>query len=184
MPIDPALLPVFLEYRRLDRKRRFSKLNDQESSRYEQLRVDFRELFFRGGNGSDERRTEERVPFDMEVVFADRNAFRKAWSKDISGGGLMVETDAEIEVGRELTIHLHIGDDQHIDAKCDVVWCRHNGPANKLKRTVGFRFKGVDEATNERIHDIIYRRMEEEAARTTFLDEQAINRLINGPKSR
>ena len=184
MPIDPALLPVFLEYRRLDRKRRFSKLNEAESTRYEQLRTDFRELFFQGNGGSDDRRTTERVPVDMEVVFADRNAFRKAWSKDISGGGLMVETDAEIEVGRELLIHLHIGDDKNIDAKCDVVWCRHNPAGSKLKRTVGFRFKGVDEATNERIHDIIYKRIEEEAARTTFLDEQAIDRLIHGPKPR
>jgi uncharacterized protein (TIGR02266 family) len=182
MPIDPALLPVFLEYRRLDRKRRFSKLSDQESIRYEQLRTDFRELFFRGGTGTDERRTEERVPIDMEVAFADRSAFRKAWSKDISGGGLMVETDAPIEVGRELLIHLQIGGDQNIDAKCDVVWCRHNPPGSKCQRTVGFRFKGVDDATTERIHDIIYRKLEEEAARTTFLDQGAIDRLINGPK--
>jgi uncharacterized protein (TIGR02266 family) len=184
MPIDPTLLPVFLEYRRLDRKRRFSKLNEQESTRYDQLRTDFRELFFKGGSGTDDRRTAERVPFDMEISFADRNAFRKAWSKDISGGGLMVETDAEIQVGAELTIHLHIGDDQNIDAKCDVVWCRHNPPSSKLKRTVGFRFKGVDDATLELIHDIVYKRMEEEAARTTFLDEQAIQRLINGSKPR
>ena len=48
--------------------------------------------------------------------------------------------------------------------------------------TVGFRFKSMDDATTERIHDIIYRRIEEEAARTTFLDDRAIDRLINGPK--
>jgi uncharacterized protein (TIGR02266 family) len=184
MPIDPALLPVFLEYRRLDRKRRFSKLNEQETTRYDQLRTDFRELFFKAGNGTDDRRTTDRVPVDMEVVFADRNAFRKAWSKDISGGGLMVETDAEVEVGRELTIHLHIGGDKSIDATCDVVWCRHNPTGSKLRRTVGFRFKGVDDATTERIHDIIYKRIEEEAARTTFLDEKSIERLIHGQKPR
>src|SRR4029078_5885743 len=90
--------------------------------------------------------------------------------------------DAEIQVGGELTIHLHIGDDQHIDAKCDVVWCRHNPPTSKLKRTVGFRFKGVDDATMELIHDIVYKRIEEEAARKTFLDERAIQRLIHGSK--
>jgi uncharacterized protein (TIGR02266 family) len=186
MAIDPALLPVFLEYRRLDRKRRFSKLTESEAKRYGQLRRDFRDLFFHGSTGEagDDRREGVRVPLNMELAFADRNAFRKAWSKDISGGGLMVETDAELEVGQKVVVHLHIGNDQHIDASSDVVWCRHNPSGSRYQRTVGFRFSGLDEPTSERIHDMVYRRMEEEAARTTFLDEAAIERLISGTGGR
>ena len=106
------------------------------------------------------RRQYERVPVDLEVGFPDRPAFRKSYIRNISGGGVFIETDETIPIGATLRVQMAFAD-RSITCTCTCVW--HNKkPTSDFGRGVGFRF--VDLAPDEAryIHDLVYRAIERE----------------------
>jgi uncharacterized protein (TIGR02266 family) len=107
------------------------------------------------------RRQEPRVPVRLEVGFPDRPAFRKSYIRNISGGGVFIETDEAIPIGTAVRVQMAFSD-RAITCTCTCVW--HNKrPTSEFGRGVGFKF--VDLAADEAryIHDLVYRAIERDA---------------------
>lgn len=180
MPVDPALIPYVREYKRLDKKRREGPLSDRDKRRLKKLRKTLRRHMQQGGPDED-RRTGPRVPAVLEASFEDRGAFRQAWTKDISGGGLMIETTTDMPMGHKTPVSIAIGEGDPIKAACEVVWRREEpGNDGTTQFILGVRFVDLDDDTQERIDDVVYKRMEDEAARLTFLTEDMVSRITEG----
>ena len=84
------------------------------------------------GHLSDERRHYDRSRLIVDLHFDGGDATGIASSKDISLGGLYMNTQADIPVGTTLTLRIPVGD-RHVVIKADVVY---SNPG----RGVGVRF--------------------------------------------
>jgi|SRR5215813_10763150 len=72
-------------------------------------------------SSSDERRHYDRSRLIVEVNFAGGDATGVASSKDISLGGLYMNTQTEIPVGETLALRIPMGS-RHVVIKADVVY--------------------------------------------------------------
>lgn len=91
----------------------------------------------------DERRQHDRARLIVDVHFEGVEATGVASTKDISVGGLYMNTHATIPVGATLTIRIPIGGG-HIVVRGDVVYTNPN-------RGVGVRFHPLPDEVREAI---------------------------------
>ena len=89
----------------------------------------------------DERRHHDRSRLIVDVHFDGGDATGVASTKDISLGGLYMNTQTEIPVGETLALRIPLGD-EHVVIKADVVY---SNPG----RGVGVRFHRLPEETRE-----------------------------------
>ncbi len=68
-----------------------------------------------------ERRKAPRISFDVDVDVNDSHNFYVGRTKDISMGGLFIESPIPIEPGTELTLKLRIGGEPYVLA-CRAAW--------------------------------------------------------------
>ena len=73
-----------------------------------------------------DRRRYPRLSIDVEVGFTSGHNFYSAHIRDISTGGLFIETDAVIPVGTELVVDLRFLK-KHLRVDCEVVWALTKG---------------------------------------------------------
>jgi len=77
-------------------------------------------------------RKEERINKSLTLNFKDRQTFVKAYTENISNGGLFVKTAHPLEVGRQFPLKLQIPDiPAPLQTKCQVVWARKQVDATK-----------------------------------------------------
>jgi hypothetical protein len=93
------------------------------------------------GHLSDERRHYDRSRLIVDLHFDGGDATGVASSKDISLGGLYMNTQADIPVGTTLTLRIPVGE-QHVVIKADVVY---SNPG----RGVGVRFHRLPDDVRE-----------------------------------
>jgi hypothetical protein len=94
----------------------------------------------------DERRLFERSRVIVDVLFNGTDATGVASTKDISIGGLYMNTQAELPEGSLLTLRIPFSDDQQVVVNAEVVY---SNPGHG----VGVRFHGLvgkDRALMER----------------------------------
>ena len=91
----------------------------------------------------DERRQHDRARLIVDVDFEGVEATGVASTKDISVGGLYMNTQATIPVGVTLTIRIPIGGG-HVVVRGDVVYTNPN-------RGVGVRFHRLSDEAREAI---------------------------------
>jgi PilZ domain len=92
-------------------------------------------------NSTDERRHYDRSRLLVDVSFNGGDATGVASTKDISLGGLYMNTQAEIPVGETLALRIPLGG-QHVVIKADVVY---SNPGHG----VGVRFHRLPDDTRE-----------------------------------
>jgi hypothetical protein len=90
---------------------------------------------------SDERRHYDRSRLIVDLHFDGGDATGIASSKDISLGGLYMNTQADIPVGTTLTLRIPVGE-RHVVIKADVVY---SNPG----RGVGVRFHRLPDDVRE-----------------------------------
>ena len=94
----------------------------------------------------EERRRHDRSRLIVDVYFNGTDATGVASTKDISLGGLYMNTQAALPEGAVLTLRIPLGDDQQVVVNAEVMY---SNPG----RGVGVRFQGLsanDRALMER----------------------------------
>jgi uncharacterized protein (TIGR02266 family) len=85
-----------------------------------------------------ERRQHPRLSIDVDVDFRSGNNFYAARTRDISSGGLFIETDAQVTVGTALLVDLKFLK-KHVRVVSEVAWTLEQGG-----RVVGFGVRFLD----------------------------------------
>ncbi|MGI8656770.1 MAG: PilZ domain-containing protein [Pyrinomonadaceae bacterium] len=96
------------------------------------------ELDAKQGLPQDERRSAERARLIVDVFFNGTDATGVASTKDISAGGLYMNTQTELPEGAVLMIRIPFSDGQQVVVNAEVVY---SNPGHG----VGLRFQGLTE---------------------------------------
>ena len=86
----------------------------------------------------EERRRYDRSRLIVDVYFNGTDATGVASTKDISMGGLYMNTQADLPEGAVLTLRIPLGDEQQVVVNAEVMY---SNPG----RGVGVRFQGLSE---------------------------------------
>jgi uncharacterized protein (TIGR02266 family) len=109
------------------------------------------DLPFTGGDNPQNRRTEERVPARFEVHFQDTTMAAKAlraYSVNVSSGGLCLRTQRAYDVGVPVQVELHV-DGESFKLGGIIAWVRDESEA------VGVRFTKLSDADRARLQRLI-----------------------------
>jgi len=90
----------------------------------------------------EERRRHDRSRLIVDVYFNGTDATGVASTKDISLGGLYMNTQAELPEGAVLTLRIPVGDEQQVVVNAEVMY---SNPGHG----VGVRFQGLTEKDRE-----------------------------------
>ncbi len=95
-----------------------------------------------------ERRLHPRVQISVEVGFESAHYFYCGRTRDVSAGGLFIDTEVGLPVGTEVTVDLRIPG-MHAALRSEVVWAL----VGKDGRSVGFgvRFLSVPAAVEHKL---------------------------------
>jgi uncharacterized protein (TIGR02266 family) len=96
--------------------------------------------------GTD-RRKHPRLSIAVAVDFTSGNNFYSALVRDISMGGLFIESDATIPVGTQLLVDLRFLK-KHLRVECEVMWNLSDGNTGS---GVGVRFLGLQPSQRKSI---------------------------------
>ncbi len=108
-----------------------------------------------------DRRSNERVPARVEVRFSEPNdAARalRAFSVNVSSGGLCLRTQRRYEIGATLELTMNVAGETY-DLTGLVAWVREGA--------VGLRFHNMTAADRARLETLVATLRKEHAARTT-----------------
>jgi type IV pilus assembly protein PilZ len=95
-------------------------------------------------------RMESRQQKAVALTYKDRNSFSKAYTGNISGGGLFVKTDNPLTQGEKFLLHLNLpGQTEPIKIDCEVAWVRKMAPGDD-KTPAGMGIKFLDMGPKER----------------------------------
>jgi len=146
-------------FKRLDDRRARSGLSPEGQELWEELRQDL-ELVSAPSDDipPSSRRFAVRVPAHMDVVFESSRGFNKAYLRNISEGGVYVESDLPLEMGNrfELTIQVE-HPPKTIELPVEVVWVNRNPSEDSgLKRGVGVAFLDLDPQHKAEIKALIH----------------------------
>jgi type IV pilus assembly protein PilZ len=104
-------------------EKEYNQLSGQFRSIVEVITLRFKEMLDRSCAFS--KRTAPRVERALSLVFKDREAFFRAYTGNVSAGGLFIKTENPLIVGDRLSLKLQLpgaADPLHI--RCEVVWSR------------------------------------------------------------
>jgi type IV pilus assembly protein PilZ len=95
-------------------------------------------------------RTESRQQKTVALTYKDHNSFAKAYTSNISGGGLFVKTDNPLLQGEKFLLFLNLpGQPEPIKIDCEVAWVRKKTPGDD-KNPAGMGIKFLDLGPKER----------------------------------
>jgi type IV pilus assembly protein PilZ len=92
-------------------------------------------------------RTEARIPRALTLSFKDRDAFIRAYTGNISTGGLFIKTENPLGPGRQFQLKLQLpGVEKAMQIKCEVVWSRKRESSTPEKPSgMGVKFAEIAE---------------------------------------
>jgi uncharacterized protein (TIGR02266 family) len=87
-------------------------------------------------------REEQRVPQVLSLVFKDRQSFIRAYTGDVSSGGLFLKTETPLSAGHKFILKLQLpGVPDPMQIKCEVMWARkREGSAPNKPPGMGVKF--------------------------------------------
>lgn len=92
-------------------------------------------------------RTEPRIPTALSLVFRDRESFIKAYTANISTGGLSIKTENPLPPGHQFRLKLQLPEkEDSIQLKCEVVWSHRKEEGSPEKPPgMGVKFTEISE---------------------------------------
>lgn len=104
-------------------EKEYNQLSGQFRSILTALALRYQRMLYE--NPDFNRRIEPRVNQSLLLEFKDRNSFLKAYTSNISTGGLFIETAKPLKPGSQLPIKLQLpGLSERLRIKCEVMWAR------------------------------------------------------------
>ena len=104
-------------------EKEYNQLSSQFRSIFEVIILRFKELLEKTCTST--KRQELRVERSLSLVFKDRDAFFRAYTGNVSAGGLFIKTEKPLIPGDKLNIKLQLpGVSDPLKIKCEVSWAR------------------------------------------------------------
>jgi CRP/FNR family cyclic AMP-dependent transcriptional regulator len=102
-------------------------------------------------------RTQERVPKKLSVSYPDRNSFLKAYTSNISGGGLFIKTSSPLPQGEMILLKLQLpGIPDPLRIKCSVAWAKKKEEAKGTHPAgMGIKFGEMSNRDRQTLQDYI-----------------------------
>ncbi len=89
-------------------------------------------------------RTESRVPNRLSVNYKDKRSFLKAYTGNVSNGGLFIKTGNPLKQGTKFVLKLQLPDlPEPLTIKCSVAWAKKKGE-HRDARPVGMGIKFLE----------------------------------------
>jgi len=95
-------------------------------------------------------RKEARVQNTLSLTFKDRQSFIKAYTGNISRGGLFIMTERPLKQGEQFLLKLHLPDlPEPIKLNCEVSWAREQSDIEKRPPGMGVKFCKMTKKDNQ-----------------------------------
>ncbi len=108
----------------------------------------FRNLIDRASEFSS--RKQPRVQKSLTLMFKDRQSFIKAYTGNISRGGLFIRTERPLKEGEQFLLKLQLpGLPEPIKANCEVSWAREQSDTDKRPPGMGVKFCKMTKRDNQ-----------------------------------
>jgi len=143
-----GLLPLLREFGMLERKRVGTGVTPLEYQRWLELRDRMRAEFPEGRRPQgDDRRTSKRVPTRMIAEFQNPEHLKQAVVRNISRGGLFLNTPFAAELGTQLVLKVKISETGDLaEIPCEVVSANVDADLSHSKVGMGLKFKSLSPA--------------------------------------
>ena len=121
----------------------FNKLSSQFRTILIAITHRFRKMLDRASDYST--RIEPRIPKALSLVFKDRKSFVRAYTDNISSGGLSIRTENPLPPGHQFHLKLQVpGKQEKMEIKCEVVWSRKKEESSPEKASgMGVKFTEI-----------------------------------------
>jgi len=97
-------------------------------------------------------RKDERLERRISLAFKDRQAFVKAYTGNISRGGLFIRTDCPLKQGEQFLLKLQLPDlSEPIKINCEVAWARTQSEGETRPSGMGVKFCEMSKRDNQRL---------------------------------
>jgi len=102
-------------------------------------------------------RSEPRIPKTLSVSYPDKKSFLKAYTGNISEGGLFIKTGNPLPEGEVFLLKLQLPDiPEHLKIKCSVAWTNKNESAKGGRPIgMGIKFSEMSNKDNKLLHNYI-----------------------------
>ena len=108
----------------------------------------FRNLIDRACEFSSRKQT--RVQKTLTLMFKDRKSFVKAYTDNISKGGLFIMTERPLKQGEQFLLKLQVPDlPEPIKVNCEVSWVREQSDIEKRPPGMGVKFSKMTKKDNQ-----------------------------------
>jgi len=95
-------------------------------------------------------RKETRVQKTLTLMFKDRKSFIKAYTGNISKGGLFIMTERPLNQGEQFLLKLQLPDlPEPIKVNCEVSWVREQSDIEKRPPGMGVKFSKMTKRDNQ-----------------------------------
>lgn len=151
------------EFKELDLKRSRASLGVEEARRWVELKDAIEHATSSEKCPPSSQRHSIRVPADFVVTFENPDGFRKAYLRNISEGGVYVESGDTFEMGDRFVLRMSMQNPKiDIDQKVQVVWVNANpSPGSGLEPGVGVAFLDLPADKKLTIKAIVHNRLDE-----------------------
>ncbi|MGD2126961.1 MAG: TIGR02266 family protein [Desulfobacteraceae bacterium] len=104
-------------------------------------------------------RQERRVQKTLSLTYKDDQAFIKAYSSNLSSGGLFIRTEKPLSQGEQFFLKLQLPDvTEPLKVNCEVVWARSSAEASDRRPAgMGVKFLEMSKRDNETLREYLKR---------------------------
>ncbi len=158
------LVQTIAAFKRLDDKRVREGLTPPEQDRWFALKgVIEQEVFPDSAPPPSSRRDSLRVPTAIDVTFEDARGFEKAYLRNISEGGVYLETSRPLPMGTRFDLSIRIADSgEQVRLRVEVVWVNANpSPSSGLQPGVGVAWLDLPADDKVAIKAIVHRALDD-----------------------
>lgn len=108
-------------------------------------------------------RQDFRVAKVFDIQFKTSGDFRKAYSTNIGGGGLLIKAEESVPLGTKCLLRFNLpGDKQLIEVNSQIVWASLGSDKNKQVITLGLKFLDLKAGDKQRIDKYVHTNLKSE----------------------
>lgn len=139
----------------------FNKLSSQFRAILVAITHRFKKMLDRASDYTT--RSEPRIPKALSLTFKERDSFIRAYTGDISTGGLSIKTENPLPLGHQFRLKLQIPErEEPIEVKCEVVWARKKDESTPEKPSgMGVKFCEISETDLEFLKEYVAEALEQ-----------------------